>query len=64
MRIFDVYEHPSFEVEEADKAAAQTIVRRLGLGATVSALVAVGFWRYYWSDQNSEESRLFGTLSF
>ncbi len=50
MRIFDVYEHPSFEVDKADKAAAQAIIRRLGVGATVSALAAISFWGYYWSD--------------
>ncbi|KAI0300586.1 hypothetical protein B0F90DRAFT_1817628 [Multifurca ochricompacta] len=51
MRIFDVYEHPSFEVEEADKAAAQTIIRRLGVGATVSALAAISFWGITGSNQ-------------
>lgn len=50
MRIFDIYEHPSFEVDKADKAAAQAIIRRLGVGATVSALAAISFWGYYWSD--------------
>ncbi len=52
MRIFDVYEHPSFEVDKADKSAAvRTTIRRLGVGATVSAAIAViGFWGYYWSD--------------
>jgi hypothetical protein len=52
MRMFDVYEHPSFEVEKADKTAAvRTTIRRLGVGATVSvAIAAIGFWGYYWSD--------------
>jgi hypothetical protein len=50
MRIFDIYEHPSFEVDNADKATAHAIIRRLSVGATVSALAAIGFWGYYWSD--------------
>ncbi len=51
MRIFDVYEHPSFEVEKASKTAAmRTTIRRLGVGATVSAIAAISFWGYYWSD--------------
>jgi hypothetical protein len=51
MRIFDVYEHPSFEVEKADKAAVRSTIRRMGVGATVSAaLAAISFWGYYWSD--------------
>ena len=50
MRIFDVYEHPSFEVDKADMAAAQAIIRRLGVGATLSALAAISLWGYYWSD--------------
>ena len=52
MRIFDVYEHPSFEVEQADKTAAVgSTIRRLGVGATVSAAIAaISFWGYYWSD--------------
>lgn len=52
MRIFDHYEHPSFEVEKADKAATVgTTIRQLGVGATVSAAIAaIGFWGYYWSD--------------
>lgn len=49
MRIFDVYEHPSFEVEKAEKAAARTTIRRLSVGATVSALAAaISLWGYYW----------------
>lgn len=58
MRIFDVYEHPSFEVDKADKAAAQAIIRRLGVGATVSALAAISLWGYYWSDLNSKQPEL------
>ncbi|KAH9965229.1 hypothetical protein BC827DRAFT_1153565 [Russula dissimulans] len=55
MRIFDVYEHPSFqEVDKSDKAAMQTIIRRLGVGATVSALAAISFWGYYRSDSITE----------
>jgi hypothetical protein len=53
MRIFDVYEHPSFEAEKADKTAAvRTTIRGLGVGATVSAaaIAAISFWGYYWSD--------------
>jgi hypothetical protein len=50
MRIFDIYEHPSFEVEKADKTAAQAILLRLGVGFTVSAIAAIGFWGYQWSD--------------
>ena len=50
MRIFDIYEHPSFEVDKADKVAAQAIICRLGVGATVSALAAFSLWGYYWSD--------------
>lgn len=50
MRIFDIYEHPSFEVDNADKATAHAIIRRLSVGATVSALAAIGIWGYYWSD--------------
>jgi hypothetical protein len=52
MRIFDVYEHPSFEVEKADETAAvRTTIRRFGVGATVSAAIAaISFWGYYWSD--------------
>jgi hypothetical protein len=50
MRIFDVYEHPSFEVDKADMVATQVIIRRLGVGATVSALAAISLWGYYWSD--------------
>jgi hypothetical protein len=50
MRIFDIYEHPSFEVDKADKASVQTTLRRLSVGATVSALAAISFWGYYWSD--------------
>ncbi|KAI0066957.1 hypothetical protein BV25DRAFT_1820097 [Artomyces pyxidatus] len=53
MRVFDVYEHPSFDIEEA--GSTQTAVFRLGLGA-VSALVAAGFWRYYWSDKSPPPS--------
>jgi hypothetical protein len=51
MRMFDVYEHPSFE---ADKAAAHTTIQRLGVGvgATVSAIAAISFWGYYWSDSS------------
>lgn len=52
MRIFDVYEHPSFEVEEADKVVAPTILRRLGVGVTVSAIAAIGFWGYHRSDSS------------
>jgi hypothetical protein len=50
MRIFDVYEHPSFEVEKADQAVVRTTICRLGFGATVSALAAISLWGYYWSD--------------
>ena len=50
MRIFDLYEHPTFEVEQADKATVRTTIRRLGVGATVSAIAAISFWGYYWSD--------------
>lgn len=53
MRIFDHYEHPSFEVEKADDkaAAARATIRRLGVGATVSAAIAaISLWGYYWSD--------------
>jgi hypothetical protein len=54
MRIFDVYEHPSFEV---DKAAARTTIRRLGVGATVSALAAaISLWGYYWSNLSSSSA--------
>jgi len=53
MRIFDVYEHPSFEVEQADKTAVRSTIRRLGVGvgvgATVSAIAAISFW-YCWLD--------------
>lgn len=52
MRIFDVYEHPTFEVEQADKATVRTAMRRLGVGATVSAIAAISFWGYYWSDSS------------
>jgi hypothetical protein len=50
MRIFDVYEHPSFEADKT--AAVRTTIRRLGVGATVSAaaIAAISFWGYYWSD--------------
>ncbi len=58
MRIFDVYEHPTFEADKADKVATQAIIRRLGVGATVSALAAISFWGYYWSDTNSPPSFL------
>ncbi|KAH9072904.1 hypothetical protein EDB83DRAFT_2516661 [Lactarius deliciosus] len=58
MRIFDVYEHPSFEVDKADRATAQAIIRRLGVGATVSALAAIGLWGYYWSDPSSNHPEL------
>jgi hypothetical protein len=53
MRIFDVYEHPSFEVDNADKVAALTILRRFGVGFTLSATAAIGFCMYYWSDLSS-----------
>lgn len=58
MRIFDVYEHPSFEVEKADKTAeARTTIRRLGVGATVSAAIAaISFWGYYWSDMTPQSA--------
>jgi hypothetical protein len=53
MRIFDVYEHPTFETEQADKPTMRTAIRRLGVGAaTVSAIAAIGFWGYYWSDSS------------
>lgn len=52
MRIFDLYEHPTFEVEQADQATVRTAFRRLGVGATVSAIAAIGFWGYYWSDSS------------
>ena len=50
MRIFDVYEHPSFDVENEDKVTAQVILRRLGVGFTLAAIAAIGFCVYYWSD--------------
>lgn len=57
MRIFDVYEHPSFEVEKADKAAARTTIHRLGVGATVSALAAaISLWGYYWLNLSSSSA--------
>jgi hypothetical protein len=51
MRIFDLYEHPDFEVEQADKAEVRSTIRRLGVGvgATVSAIAAISYW-YCWSD--------------
>jgi len=52
MRIFDVYEHPSFEVEQADRATVRATIRRLSVGATVSAIAAISFWGYYWSDSS------------
>jgi hypothetical protein len=59
MRIFDVYEHPSFEAEK-DKATVQTTIRRLGVGATVgatvSALAAISFWGYYWSNSSPQSA--------
>ncbi|KAI9465873.1 hypothetical protein BJY52DRAFT_1183429 [Lactarius psammicola] len=58
MRIFDVYEHPSFEVDKADKATTQAIIRRIGVGATVSAIAAISFWGYYWSDPSSSQTEL------
>ncbi|KAH9006424.1 cytochrome P450 [Lactarius hatsudake] len=58
MRIFDVYEHPSFEIDNADRATAQAIIRRLGVGATVSALAAISLWGYYWSDPSSNQPEL------
>jgi hypothetical protein len=59
MRIFDVYEHPSFEIENADKTAAKpSTIRRLGVGATVSAaaIAAISFWGYYWSDPTPQSA--------
>jgi hypothetical protein len=59
MRIFDHYEHPSFEVEKADDkaAAVQTTIRRLGVGATVSAAIAaISLWGYYWSDPTPQSA--------
>ncbi|TFY83461.1 hypothetical protein EWM64_g537 [Hericium alpestre] len=46
MRIFDVYEHPTFELNDGDKAAAQTALLRIGL-LVLSALAAAGYWKYY-----------------
>lgn len=55
MRIFDVYEHPSFEADKT--AGVRTTIRRLGVGATVSAAIAaIGFWGYYWSDPNPQSA--------
>jgi hypothetical protein len=66
MRIFDHYEHPSFEVEEVEKAekaaAVRTTIRRLGVGATVSAAIAaISLWGYYWLDP-TPQSAVFADL--
>lgn len=56
MRIFDVYEHPSFEADKT--AAVRSTIRRLGVGATVSAaaIAAISFWGYYWSDPTPQSA--------
>ncbi|ETW78174.1 hypothetical protein HETIRDRAFT_454198 [Heterobasidion irregulare TC 32-1] len=50
VRMFDVFESPNFELDHADRAAAQVLALRAGLGV-LSALVGVGVWKYFWSEK-------------
>ncbi|KAI0052757.1 hypothetical protein FA95DRAFT_1601462 [Auriscalpium vulgare] len=58
MRAFDVYEHPSFDLDFDEVTISQSVVVRLGLGAAVAALAAAGLWRYYWTDSRSLKETL------
>ena len=51
VRMFDVFESPNFELDHADRAAAQVLALRAGLGV-LSALVGVGVWKYFWSEKS------------
>lgn len=53
MRILNVYESPSFELDDADRHLAQTMAIRLGAGV-VSALACAGLVRVWWLKNLSE----------
>lgn len=53
MRILNIYESPSFELDDADRHLAQTMAIRLGAGV-VSALACAGLVRVWWVKNLSE----------
>lgn len=53
MRILNIYESPSFELDDTDRHLAQTMAIRLGAGV-VSALACAGLVRVWWVKNLSE----------